>query len=273
MRNNRARAATFLGFTGVMIILHATVLAACWPGTLRAAARQSDKLVAEAGSVPPAEAAADYKLAAWLDSDNQPAYLGLARTQVATGKADLAIKTLEKAGQGSEAAQLRLRTLLELGRTAEAADAAAPLAQPGQPDENLLLAAVTYALAGRQADLPALGPMLSADGRARLARITAGGVPFATELYRSGLPESARATLVKLPVSFERNQLLARIHLDRHTKTDLEAASRYLEAAVVINPANIEAHQLLAGTYSDRGLTASAATQSELAAKLRAGRP
>jgi hypothetical protein len=208
--------AAFMGLAAITLIGAASLLAAAWPHALKAAHKQSDRLVAEAGTVSINEAAADYNLATWLNRSNQPAYLGLARTQIATGKAAQAVDTLGKAGQGSEASKLRIRTLLELNRPAEAADLANNLTQPGHSDEDLTLAAIAFALANRPDSITPLIPLMSSPEAAqRVIRIEAGKLPLATELYAYGLPESSRALLVTLPVSFERDQLLGRIYTDR----------------------------------------------------------
>jgi cytochrome c-type biogenesis protein CcmH/NrfG len=270
---------TNLFFLSCIVLLSAAgVLAATLPqahASIQAAGRaQAAKLIGEAASASPPEAAVNYKIATWLDPSNQAGYLGLARIQIAAGNAETALKALERAGEGSEAASLRVRTLIELGRTTEAADRAATLAAAGRPDADIILAAITYALAGRTGDILALIPLVaSPEAAGRINRIAAGEMPLAGELYANGLPESSRSLLAKLPMSFERNLLLARLHYDQHTPESLVTATDLLKLAVALNPGNAEAHKFLAAVYTERKLPAEAATQSELAQKLTGGRP
>jgi len=274
MNQPKAASAAHLTLTAIIIIASASASAAAWPIAVRAAHAQATSLIGEAGNANLATAAADYRLATWLDPSNPAGYVGLAHTQILAGRAEAALTTLDRAGEGSEAAGLRLRTLIELGRTNEAADLAASFAAPGRSDADIVLASLAYALAGRATDLPAMIPLVSTPEAAqRISRAASGELPLATELYASGLPESSRTLLMKQPTSFERNFLLAQIFYSRHTEGDLASATDYLQTAVALNPGDIPAHQLLANLYSDRKLTAESAAQTALAARLQSGRP
>lgn len=274
MHRPNPRIIAFFVLSAIVLASSSAALAASWPNAIGAAHRQSAKLIGEAATADLAEAAVDYQLATWLDPQNQAGYLGLARTQIATGHAEAALIALERAGEGSNAATLRIRTLLELGRSTEAADRARTLARPGRKDADVVLAALTFAIAGRAAGIPALTTLVSSpEALQSLARIEAGQVPFAGELYAAGLPESSRSLLIKLPTSFERNLLLAHIAYDRHTPDDLSSATDYLNEALALNPSGLEARKLLVAVYTDRGLPTDATNQSVLIQKLEAGKP
>jgi len=274
MSHSRAVSTAFFTFSTLVVIGSATALAALWPLARAGAKAEAASLIGEAESGSSAEAGADYRLATWLDSSNPAGYIGLARTQILAGQADAALVTLDRAGEGSEAANLRLRTLIELGRISEAADRAVTLAAPGRSDADLLLAGLTYALAGRTADIPALIPLVASPQTAqRISRAASGNLPLASELFASGLPESSRALLVKQPTSFERNFLLGQILYAPHTGADLSTATDYLESAVALNPSDIPARRLLAKVYTDRGLNSQSSAQTGLVNKLQSGRP
>lgn len=244
MPESKAKSAAFLSLTTLVVLASGAALAFAWPYVLGTARAQSSSLVGEAASAPAPEAFANYQLAVWLDPASTQAKLGLAATQIKTGQAEAAVKTLETAGQGSDAADLRLRANIELGRT----DAAAGLTQ----------------LIARQSSPEALQA---------LRRAESGQLPLATELYAAGLPESSSAILRSLPVSFERNLLLGRINFDRHTTFSLAAATSYLEEAVAINPSHLEARKLYAAALTDVGRTEDSAKQQDLIKKLELGRP
>ncbi len=264
----------FLVLATLVVLASSSALAASWPYAVKAAHAQAADLMGEAGSANPAVAATDYKLATWLDPSNPAAYIGLAHSQILSGQAEAALTTLDRAGEGSEASELRLRTLIELGRTNDAADKAAGIANRGHNDTVMLLTAFAYALSGRTADIPTLIPLVSSPEAAqRISRAAGDKLTLATELYTSGLPESSKILLMKLPTSFERNLLLGRILYTRHSKTDLISASSYLETATTLNPSNLESHKLLASIYSDRQLISESAAQTVLVTKLQSGKP
>ena len=278
MPRSNASQTRFYVISVITLVSSATVLAITLPparaSMIAAAKSQASELVGEAAGANAAEAAVDYQIASWLDPTNKAAYLGTARIQIAAGNPETAFKALDRAGQGSEASSLRIRTLIELGRTNEAADHAASLTAPEHTDADIILAAQAYALAGRPSDIPALTALVSTPQAAgRIARAQAGNVPLAGELYTSGLPESSRALLVKQPNSFERNLLLGRLYYDQHTTTSLSTATGYLSSAVKLNPSSAEAHQLLAAVYAERKMPSESATETILAKKITSGRP
>jgi thioredoxin-like negative regulator of GroEL len=274
MRTPSSPTIVFWATSSLTIIGTAAVLAACWPATLAAARSQSATLTTAAGHTDGAEAEVDYRLATWLDSHNQAAYIGLARSLILAGRPDEALASLEHAGQGSEVEQLQVRTLIELGRYHQAAIIAAALTAPSRPDADLTLAALADVLADRAANAAALIPHVSSPEAAqRIARAQAGNVSLGAELYATGLLESSSALLMKLPTSYERNLLLGRIRYTRHTATDLVQATDYLTTATALNPSGLEARALLAKVYRDQNQLPDAIRQEALIAKLQSGRP
>jgi hypothetical protein len=274
MDRPNANSAAFLSFTGLLIVATASGVAYGLPKLHELARRQSIQLSQAAIVAGPTEAETDFHLAAWLDHANEAASLGLARTQIASGQPEAALHTLSRAGQGSEATTLRLRTQLELGHNLAAAQSAASVDIPSASEDTILLVALAYAQAGQSSSIQSLNASLSSPGALqRLARIETGQLPLAEELYVSGLPRSSSTLLKNLPTSFERNIVLAHIAIDSHTATELLPATDYLIEAVALNPASITGHQLLSRVYTDRGLTTEAAAQAALASKLQNGRP
>jgi hypothetical protein len=274
MREPKTSTTKFWIVAVAAVLIAAAGLAALIPATRAAAHSQSVALTSAAAQASGGEAEADYRLATWLDPHNQAAYLGLAQIQIAAGQADLAMTTLRRAGQGSEASRLRVRTLIELGRPAAAAAAASALTVPTASQSDLQLAGLTFALADHPASAITLIPRLSSPQAAQsVSRANSSKLTLATELYATGLLNSSSAILATQPVSFERNLLLARILYARHTAPELNQAASLLTAAVSINPTNLDARQLLRSVYTDQGNPAAAQQQTDLIAKLQTGRP
>lgn len=266
--------AKFTAFATATILLTAGALAALWPVALSAARHESTNLVGEGSHTDASEAATDYLLATWLDHHNTAAYAALARTQIAAGQPDAALTSLMHAGEGSEVEQLRVRTLIELGRASAAADAATALTTPERSQADLLLAVLAYENTGRHADSLALSPRLTSPEAARSAsRAQTGQLGLAAELYAAGLLRGSSAILVKTPTSYERNLLLAHIRYTQHTRPALTEATDYLTSANALNPANTEARNLLAKVYRELGNLHDAQVQTSLVAKIQSGRP
>ncbi len=264
----------FWVITGLALAGAAAGLASFWPRALAYARSESAQLTREAATAGRGEAQVDYRLATRLDPRNQAAFAGLARIQLAAGHSDEALSLLERAGEGSEVERLKVRTLIELGRYAPAAAAAGKLAVPGAQADDVVLATLADALAGRTTGIAALTPLLaSPEALQRVQRVQAGNLPLAAELYATGLLESSSALLIKLPTSFERNLLLGRIYYARHTPSGLALAADFLSDAASLNPASLEVHQLLAAVYHDQNKFSEASRQDALVVKLEAGRP
>jgi thioredoxin-like negative regulator of GroEL len=278
MHKLNRKSALFFLFCCVVLSGSSAVLANQWPSVHRllvsTAHIEAAKLVSQAALASPPEASVDYRLATWLDSSNPAGYLGLAQCEITAGQPDAALSILKNAGQGSDATRLGIRTLIELGRTNEAADKASVLSAPGNTDPDLILAGLAYALAQRPQEIPALIASVSSPQAAtRLERTQIGNIALADELYLSGLPESSKRLLIKLPTSFERNLLLARINYTQHSSTELSSAADYLVSAIAINPQSADAHLLLADVYADTGHAQESSVQKVLAQDITDGKP
>jgi hypothetical protein len=272
---NRSRSdGYFAGLSAAILLAGACGLAAAWPSAQASARAKSADLLAQGNAAGGAEAATDYRLATLLDPANEPAQAKLAAVQIAQGRADQALQTLRRAGRGSEVTQLLVRTQIELGQYATAADDAAALTAPGRGEEDLALAALAYALAGRSQDAANLTSRVSSPEAAqRVARANGSQLTLASELYATGLLNSSSALLEQQPASFERNLLYARILITRGTKPGLVQATSLLQQAVSMNPAGTTARQLLIQAYQAQGKDSDAANEQTLLAKLTAGRP
>jgi thioredoxin-like negative regulator of GroEL len=268
----KTAAGKFWALTVIALLGSAAGLASLWPVSLAAARSQSVQLAADASRANGGEASTDYLLAVKLNPHNQTAYAGLARLQIATGHPDDALVSLAHAGTGSDVEQLKLRTLLELGRFDAAASAAGDLTTPGRSEADLLLAAEAYMLSGQPSQTTALAPRLSSpDAARRLARIQAANITFATELYANGLLKSSSAVLAKLPASYDSHLLQARINLAQNA-SPAETIS-HLAAANTLNPSNTAARTLLAQIYRSQNQPALATAQDALIHQLQTGRP
>jgi thioredoxin-like negative regulator of GroEL len=269
---SKSASAKFWTLAVVALLGSAAGLASLWPLGLAAARSQSSQLTVAGNRASGGEAATDYLLAAKLNPQNQAAYAGLARLQIAMGHPDDALASLHHAGNGSEVEQLKLRTLLELGRLNTAASAAGELTTPGRSDADLLLAAEAFKLANKPDQAATLAPRLSSpDASRRLARIQADNVTFASELYASGLLKRSSALLAKLPASYNTHLLQARINLAQNANP-AESIS-HLTAANALNPSNTEARGLLAQIYRSQNQPALAQQQDILIHQLQSGRP
>lgn len=255
-----------------ILLASASGLAALWPVALQAAHNKSQELTAEAKQAKGGEIEVNYRLATWLDNQNQAAYAGLAQAQINLGQPDAALLSLEHAGQGSEAEQLKVRTLIELGRYNQAANESASLITPGRSTNDIVLAGFSLALAGRATDIePLIALVGSPEAATRLRRAQSGNLPLASELHATGLLNSSSALLTKLPVSLQRNLLLAQIRFARHSSKDLGEARELLLIAVNIDPANTAARKLLAQVYLDLNQTAEAQAQTTIVNRIEAG--
>jgi thioredoxin-like negative regulator of GroEL len=268
-------AAIFTLISAVTLAAATAGLAALWPAALAAARAQSTELTQAGRQTSGGEALTDYQLAAWLDPNNQAAYTGLAREQILAGRADDALANLSRAGEGSEVMQLKVRTLLELGRYNEAANIANGLTSPDRTTADIALAGLAFALANRPpGDITALMDRVTApEALQTLQRAQSGNLPLAAELYATGLLRSSSAILTKLPSGYQRDTLLARINIARHTPESLAAAIVNLQAAITANPADITARTLLAQAHRDLGQADAAAAQDSAIAKHKTGRP
>jgi thioredoxin-like negative regulator of GroEL len=254
--------------------LGTTALAALWPLSLASAHRQSAALVTAGRSANGGEALTDFQLASWLDPANQAAYAGLAASQIRNGQPAQALANLARAGRGAQVSRLQVRTLIELGRNADAAAAASKLTAAGADDSDLVLASLAFAQMGRTSDVSAILPRIgSPEALSRVKRAQSGKLTLAAELSSEGLLNSSSVILNSLPPTFERNLMLARIEYVRHTSADLTQAVSLLNQAISINPADRSSRRLLSDVYTEQGNFSAATHQTELTNQLQAGRP
>ncbi len=193
MSNWQPSSIKFWSVTVLVLLAAAGSLAALWPLALTAARSESASLVGEGDHAAGTEATNDYLLATRLDATNHLAFARLAGAQIAAGQPDAALASLSHAGQGSAVEELKVRTLVELGRNTSAADEASQLTQSGRSDDDVVLAALAYAAAGRTADASALVHRVSSPEAAqRVGRAAASQLTLAAELYAAGLLRSQR---------------------------------------------------------------------------------
>jgi tetratricopeptide (TPR) repeat protein len=259
---------------GITVLGSASLLASLWPLALSTARAQSGQLTREAATAQDGEAYVNYLLAARLNPANQAAYLGLARAQLAANQPDQALRSLEQAGQGSEAQQLKVRTLMELGRYAAAANEAVVLTSSDRSEDDMVLAALSFALADRQSDIaPLISHIASSEALQRVQSAQMGSIPLARQLYATGLLNSSSSLLNKMAPSYEQMLLQATILYAKHTKPDLTAAVELLRRSLVLQPASLEARKLLRQVHTDLGQTEAASQQTDLISRLGTGRP
>jgi cytochrome c-type biogenesis protein CcmH/NrfG len=79
--------------------------------------------------------------------------------------------------------------------------------------------------------------------------------------------------LLKLPVTYERNLLLSRIYFSQPNQSNLLRAEALLTTAISLQPASINARQLLTVVYRDENKLPQASWQAALVSKLQSGRP
>jgi hypothetical protein len=259
----------FWVITVMSMVVGAAALASLVHEVFQLARNQSTQLVHNAAAVSPSEAQTDYHLATWLDRHNTSAYLGLAKAQLAAGRADAALYSLQEAGQGSAQSELQIRALLETGRYSAAANAAKHLTTSSS---NTRLAAIASMLAGRAADAAMqIQAIPDSSSRTELSRAEASPIALAALLHSSSLIASATITLARQPSSYERDLLLARIYYERRSEPALNQSQHLLQSAVSTTPSSIEARDLLANVYRAQGNIRAATEQQKLVALLKSG--
>lgn len=273
MSNSQPSIVKFQILAAVTLVGAATGIAALVPRAQSTTRLQSANLVTQA-QANRGEATADYRLAVWLNPASQPARLGLAATQITAGQPAAALNTLKPVGEGSAANRLRIEALIESDQPAAAASTAAHLIAASPTDPNLILSALAYAQNHDQtAAISLVSRATSPEAAGAIRRAASGNLALAAELYANGLLRSSSAMLLTLPSGYERNLLLARIDYTFHDRSNLLAATHLLTSAITINPASLEARQLLIQVDQARGDTAAASQQASLLAKLQSGRP
>ena len=261
--------------TTVMALLLGTAgVAVLWRLPLSVARQQSANLTAAGDNETGAEALTNFQLAVWLNPSNKSAFAGLAAAQIQNGQPNQALESISHAGHGPAVTRLQVRTLMELGRGAQAANAATRLTSTNSDADDMVLASLALAQVGRTGDIAALMPRVtSPEALTHIKRMEQGKLPLAAELSAAGLLNSSAALLNSLPPSFERNLLLARIYYTRTNPTNLLQAVELLNQAIAMNPSDPNARRLLSDIYTEQGNTNAATTQTMLINKIQAGRP
>ena len=261
---NSNRSAGFWLLAVATIGATAGLCVAAKPYAMAAAQAESRRLTQIGEQAGGAEAQLSFELAHMLSRHNQPAALDLAREQVAAGQYVAALDSLAWAGQGSEAAKLRLIAQLELGHTTAATVSAAQLSATAPTDDNLLLATLADTVTGQAAPAQALADRVSApEARSRAVAALANPLTLGRELAASGLLNTAERILTRQPVSAPRELLLGDILSRRPTPERLALARRHYEAAIRLNPADPAARQALITTLTALGDTAAANQQMQ----------
>lgn len=218
------------------------------------------------------EAAIDYRLAAFLDPNNEVAAVGLARIYISQGRTNEAMSVLERVGDNQDGLRLRTKTFVELGKYDQAKPFASKLLAQGS-EADTLLAAAAYKLGDYKPELSALDTRLtSVEALQALARLRAGNISEALELGVLGLPLSTSALLVKLPASTPRNLALGDIFLQKGDKASLIQAADYLQAGIKLDPASIELRNKYVEVLRSQKLESDAILQDKLILRLRQGR-
>jgi hypothetical protein len=275
MSNSRRSSAKFWILSSVVVIASGAALACLWPTVRAQAATTSVQFVKQAGDTDGGEAWSDYQLATWLNPGNKSAYLGLAASQLAGGRASAALSSLHGAGQGSTVLRLKVRALIETGKYTEAqSDAGKLVSLANPPQADLVLAALADSLKGDSSDIVAITPRLSSPEAAELVtRAKSGNLPLAAALYATGLLNSSSAILTKIPSSFESDLLLAKIDYQWGTPRDLNRAAGLLQTATLMDPSSPAPRQLLVTIYRDENKFTLADNQQALVNKLTTGQP
>lgn len=236
------------------------------------AKRESTRYTVQAINGQGIEAALDYKLAASLDSKNEAAAIGLARVYLSQGQTIKAVELLERVGDNQDGLKLRAQTLTELGNYAKAKISVDRLASNGN-DSDRVLAAAVYKLGGYNTELEALDSRLtSVEALQALSRIKAGQISEALELRALGLPVSAAALLVKIPLSTPRNIALGQLLLAKGDTASLSQAASYLVDGIKLDPANVDLRTTFADVLRAQNEPIAAQKQDKFVLRLRQGK-
>lgn len=218
------------------------------------------------------EAALNYRLAAFLDSRNEAAAVGLARVYLAQGRTKEALTLLDRVGDNEDGLRLNAQTLIELGKYDQAKPVADKLTT-GKNEGDTLLAGAVYTLGGYKAELTALDSRLkSVEALQALSRLRAGDLPLALELRVLGLPVSSSALLVKLPPSVPRSLALGQMLLAKGDKGSLSEASDFLSEGIKLDPANIGLRKMYVEILRAQKQFESASSQEKLIIRLEQGK-
>lgn len=251
----------------------------------------------------------DYQIARTLQPHNQDTIQALADAYLKANRPDDAIAMLKKLPPGEGTAQivdLQLKTgqleaadqwitslkgitpttdiltatskvRLEQGRVGEAINSAeqASKLDAAKPNVQLQLG-LSYALGGKADQLGRLIPSVGSPATLQaLKQAQTGKSPLAYALYASGLLHSSRSILASLSDPAATDQVLMGkidLILAVNDTSYLKTAQTDLKKAVAIDPANLEAHQLLREAYLKQTNKAEADQQTNLIEQLQSGK-
>lgn len=215
------------------------------------------------------------RFATWFDHDNPEAHLSIAQASLKLHDPVTGLNQLKFLPANPTTVTLKAQLLLEDNQPSAAVETITPITiDPLASEPTIVTACLAQAVMGQA---PACGPLAgrvsSPEAITSILRAQGDAITLASALYANGLHLSAQRILSNEPVSPTRNLLLARIHYDLHTQTSLQSARDLLIMTTNLNPAGLEARQLLRMVYQDLDDLNGAATQSELIDRLTSGRP
>jgi predicted Zn-dependent protease len=271
------------------------------------ASRRADLILELARHAPsPQSAAAQYRAASLLRPDDAAIRLEWAEVYVQAERIDDAIKVLEssrdragvrrvvellmQSGQYDEALarlektehkdrpeflKLKSETLMEKGEGIAACRPIEEALDANAGDDYVVLTAICYRAAGEDGRLSELPARVSSpEAAGTMKKLMLDKLAVAKELYARKLLNSSQRMLEALnDTGTEDELLLAKLYLANRPSPELERAKKELLEASATDPANLEAHQMLAETYAKLGDQASAERERGLVKRLLEGRP
>jgi tetratricopeptide (TPR) repeat protein len=268
---------------------------------------QAHALVAEAAQADAKTAIADLQVAHFLYPADQSTVQKLADLYIKQNNPDAALKTLDdlpiekggpqiaalqrqmgdlkgaettiyntlRAKRSAEAYLEKSKILLEKGEGSGAIYQAEQAEQLSSTDETQLQLGLTYLVEGKTEDVHKLiVRMKPVEALQTLHRAELGKYQLGTALYTRGLLRSAQSVLAADEANPASLRLAGHIALDlAPSDTGQWGKGRgYLEKAAVLDPANLEGHEMLVKVYSHLKLTDLAKHQQELIDRLKSGR-
>ena len=272
----------FLALASLIIVLTAGLAASSWPAVLAYGRGQSARLSAAGDTATGDQARLNYRLAYMLNPNNQAAAISVAAGQQAAGEPQAALKTLNgvgasamlRAGESRGADRVRIKAALEVGKTAAALVAANRLAAPGATDDDLVLSALAFGVAGDSARINALTARVTAPQALQsILKAKASKLTLAVALHATGLPLSSRRILEASEASVPRNLLLASLIKANGLVTDLPTLTKLYRGALQIDPTNTLARSELIANLRTQKDNSAADTQQKQLDRLNSGKP
>ncbi len=206
--------------------------------------------------------------------------LQIVTLQRQTGRLDAALKTVNDLIDDKATSALlteRFKIQLEQGRGDDAISSAEQALDYGlgNPAAQLQLG-LCYAVGERNDKLATLMVSVSSPETLQaLKQAQTGKIPLAYQLYAQGLLRSPKTILIKAPdLNAIDLTLLGRIELTlgRNDSSQVADAKQTLQKAIHIDPANLQAHQLLQEAYLKQGDTEEAKNEADLIGQLQSGK-